>query len=321
LRAEVEIRFMEIVVGIEKLDRPFANPVLTIGNFDGVHLGHQALFRRVKERARELGGQSLIMTFDPHPLQVLRPDNHIQLLTPGSSKLDLIARCDIDATIVVPFTRELASLSAREFVEDVLVKRIGVRALIVGYDYRFGAGREGTTESLKEMGRRYGFEVEVVSGIEIEGRVVSSTAIRELIGSGKVREASGLLGRPYEIRGVVVKGRERGGRLLGFPTANVACEARPPLERGVYAVRARVDGVWCDGAANVGFNPTFGDTDLSLEVHLFDFQRDIYSRPVVVRFVDWIRPEQRFSGPEELKAQIGRDVMRAREILSRNPEC
>jgi riboflavin kinase/FMN adenylyltransferase len=307
---------MDIIVGLENITKPLKNTALTIGNFDGVHLGHQALFEKVKDHAHRIRGQSVVMTFQPHPLQVLRPGNEHHFITSAERKLDLIAACGIDMTIVIPFNRAFAQVTAHNFVKDILIDKIGIKAIVVGYNYRFGLNREGNTDFLKKMGKEYDFEVEVVSGIQMDGTVVSSTAIRQLIQEGQIKQANKFLGRLYEIAGTVVKGRERGGRLLGFPTANLLTSSQVSPQLGVYVVEAEVNGNWYGGAANLGYNPTFGDTDLSLEVHLFDFNENIYSKPIVVRFVDRLRCEKRFSGPQELAAQIRKDVQQAKEILA-----
>ena len=309
---------MEIIVGIDNIQRSLTNPVLTIGNFDGVHRGHQALFRKVTEWARRINGESVVMTFNPHPANVLFPGKGPVFITPHERRLELIGDCGIDVTIVVPFSTEFAMISAHDFVKDLLVQTIGAKAIVVGYDYRFGYGREGNIDLLKRLGKEYGFEVETVSGIQLGGTMVSSTAIREFIRDGELQEACKLLGRPYEITGSVVKGRERGGRLLGFPTANISiascCQAAPKL--GVYAVEVEVAGKKYGGAANLGYNPTFGDTELSLEAHIFDFNENLYGKTITVRFLDRLRDEKKFSGPEELIVQIRKDVQRAKEILA-----
>lgn len=307
---------MEVVVGIENIHRSFRNPVLTIGNFDGVHRGHQTLFARVKEWADRIGGESIVITFHPHPLQVLAPGNGPLFITPHERKLDLIEHSGIDVVIVIPFSREFAKLTARDFVRKILVETVGAKGIVVGYDYRFGHGREGDIEMLKKFGEEFGFQVDTVSGIEMDGLVVSSTAIRNLIGEGDLREASRLLGRPYEITGLVVEGRSRGGRLLGFPTANIrlASQARP--KTGVYVVEVEVEGKVHGGAANLGYNPTFQNTELSLEVHIFDFNEDIYGKMITVRFIDRLRSEKRFASVEELAQQIQADVQKAREVLA-----
>ena len=308
--------FMEVFFGIDKINRPLKNPVLTIGNFDGVHLGHQTLFDKVKHRARSLNGESVVMTFHPHPLEVLSAGNGPVFITEHARKLRLIESCGIDIAIVIPFSQEFARMSAQEFVKHILVDKIGVKALVVGYDYKFGYGREGDIDFLKNLGRKYNFDVEAVTGIKMDGKVVSSTAIRQFIKEGQLREANVLLGRPYEISGMVVKGRDRGGRVLGFPTANIRISCQAPPKTGVYVVRVEIDGKIYGGAANLGYNPTFGDTELSLEVHIFDFSENLYGKEIAVQFVDRLRDEKRFSGPEELAVQIQKDVQKAKQVLA-----
>lgn len=307
---------MEVFVGVEHLSRFIRNPVITIGNFDGVHRGHQALFERVKEWAAKLHGESVVMTFYPQPLQVLAPEAGPPLITLHDRKIQLIGSCGIDVTIVIPFDREFSRISAPSFVKDLLVGKIGIKAIVVGYDYRFGYGRQGDIDFLREMGDECGFIVDIVSGVQVEETVVSSTLIRQLIRDGDLREAGRLLGRPYEVSGTVITGRRRGGRLLGFPTANIRLSGQACPRPGVYAVEAEVNGSRYGGAANLGYNPTFGDDELSLEVHILDFDKDIYGKPISVRFIDRLRDEVRFSGVEELVQQIRKDVETARQILA-----
>ena len=310
---------MEIILGIENVQRPIRNPVLTIGNFDGVHRGHQALFRKVKDWANRLQGESVVMTFDPHPLQVLGVRPEPAFITPHERKLELIETCGIDVAIVLPFDMEFARMTADDFVRKLLVEKIGIKGIVVGYDYRFGHGREGDIDFLKKIGKKYEFEVDTVSEIQLDKTVVSSTAIRQLIQGGELKEANRLLGRSYEIRGTVVVGQKRGARLLGFPTANIdypaSSQATP--KPGVYAVEVELGGEKLFGAANLGHNPTFGDAGITLEVHIIDFDREIYGMDIAVRFVDRLRDEKRFSGPQELALQIRTDVERAKEILSK----
>ncbi len=307
---------MQVFVGVENIHKSLKNPVLTIGNFDGVHRGHQFLFERVKEWAKKLNGQSVVMTFLPHPAEVLFPGKGPPFITSHERKLELIAASGVDAAIVLPFTREFSQMSAREFVEDLLVGKIGVRAMIVGHDYRFGHKREGDIGLLKKLGEEFGFEVDTVTGIRVNNKVVSSTIIRELIQKGHVVEANKLLGRSFEVMGPVVSGRKRGASLLGFPTANLRMPSQAAPGSGVYVVEVEVNGKVYGGAANLGYNPTFGDTELSLEVHIFDFNQDIYGVPITVRFLDRLRDEKRFSGPQELIEQINRDVAKAREFIA-----
>lgn len=309
--------FMEIFEGIESIERSLRNPVLTIGNFDGVHRGHQVLFDKARQWAKLLKGESVVMTFNPHPLQVLAPGRGPFFITTHKRKLELIEACGIDVAIVVPFNAEFAKISAEEFVKSLLVDRIGLKAIVVGADYRFGYGREGDTSFLKQMGGQFGFKVETMSGVQMDGTVVSSTLIRRLIQDGDLREANRLLGRPYEIEGTVVPGRQRGAKVLGFPTANLRLSGQAPPRPGVYAVEVEVDQQRFGGAANVGFNPTFGGTELSIEVHIFDFDRNIYGSSIRVFFIDRLRDERRFPGPQELAEQIRKDLQKARELLNK----
>ncbi len=306
---------MQVFHGIDAVQHKLKNPAITIGNFDGVHKGHQALFQRVKHWAEELKGDSAVITFDPHPLEVLFPQKPLSFITTHLQKLDLIASCGIDATIVIPFDHQFSQMSAREFVEILLVQKIGVKAIVVGHDYRFGHSREGDIAFLRKMGEQHGFKVETVTGIKMNDTVVSSTAIRQMIMNGNIKNANLLLGRFFEVRGNVIPGRKR-GVTLGFPTANIRMPALTSPRTGVYVVEAEVEGKTYGGAANLGYNPTFGDNELSLEVHLFDFNRDIYGQPITVRFIDRLRDEKRFSGPQELIEQIRKDVEVAKQILS-----
>jgi riboflavin kinase/FMN adenylyltransferase len=307
---------MQIIVGIDKVRGALSNPALTIGNFDGVHRGHRALFSKVQSWADRLQGQSVVMTFNPHPLEVFRPGNGPAFITTHERKLELIAEAGIEVTIVVPFDQGFAQTTATQFVKDLLVDKIGIKAIVVGHDYRFGRAREGDIDFLRKMGGQYDFAVDAVSGVDVEGTLVSSTLIRQCIHGGDIKEAGRLLGRPYEIKGRVVRGRNRGARLLGFPTANIDMAGHAAPKRGIYVVEVDIDGRLYGGAANLGYNPTFGDTALSLEAHIFNFKEDIYDRMVTVRFIDRLRDEKKFSGPEELTRQIQLDVERAREILA-----
>ncbi len=295
---------------------PFARTVITIGNFDGVHLGHRSILARVVQRARELGGQAVAVTFDPHPLKLLRPETPLPLLTTPEQKLQLLAACGLDAAVVLPFTREFAALPARDFVTDYFCERLRVREVVIGHDYCFGRGREGNIDLLKEMGSDLGFSVQVVWAVAADEAVVSSSLIRALLRLGKVVEAGRLLGRPYGVAGTVVRGKGRGAKLLGVPTANI----RPINEllpaSGIYAVRVRRGAEILPGVANIGTCPTFDNSDYSLEVHLLDFDADLYNEALGVDFVARLREERRFPSIEALAAQIHADINAARQILA-----
>ncbi len=295
---------------------PFARTVITIGNFDGVHLGHRSILARVVQRARELGGQAVAVTFDPHPLKLLRPETPLPLLTTPEQKLQLLAACGLDAAVVLPFTREFAALPARDFVTDYFCERLRVREVVIGHDYCFGRGREGNIDLLKEMGSDLGFSVQVVWAVAADEAVVSSSLIRALLRLGKVVEAGRLLGRPYGVAGTVVRGKGRGAKLLGVPTANI----RPINEllpaSGIYAVRVRRGAEILQGVANIGTCPTFDNSEYSLEVHLMDFEADLYNEALGVDFVARLREERRFPSIEALAAQIHADIAASRLILA-----
>ena len=306
---------MKIVRGLGELKKaPLANPVVTLGNFDGVHLGHQAIFKQVVARALELDGTSVAFTFEPHPLKVLSPLRSPRLLSTFREKMEQIEASGMDAVICARFTPEFASQNPEDFVRDVLVGGVGVRDLFVGHDYAFGKDRKGDINFLRDAGARYGFGLHVVGPVRVEGIVVSSTKIRQLIMDGEVCLASKLLGRPYSIEGTVVHGHSRGHE-IGFPTANLTTPNELPPRDGVYAVTISVEGREYKGVANIGKNPTFGDLALSYEVHIFDFDEDLYGRHLKMAFVKRVRDEVKFKSVEELKKQIAKDVERVRAIL------
>jgi riboflavin kinase / FMN adenylyltransferase len=306
---------MEVIRKEKDFKRPFKNPVLTIGNFDGVHLGHQRIFRLVKEKAQEIGGESVVYTFEPHPVEVLAPQHRPLLITPLEEKLRLIKDQGIDATILANFSDKFASQTPEDFVKTILYDQIKIRQVFVGHDYTFGKDRRGNIALLKELGRRLGFNVEVVEAVRVGGLVVSSTLIRELIQKGEMREAARLLGRNYLFIGQVIQGHGRGSRKLGFPTANLKLAGALFPKPGIYAVWAIYEGKRYAAVANLGWNPTFHDQKFSIEVHILTFDRDIYGHPLRVEFVERLRDEVAFRGPEELIAQIKKDVSQARKVL------
>jgi riboflavin kinase / FMN adenylyltransferase len=310
---------MVLIEDIEKIEKPYPNAVLTIGNFDGMHIGHQALFHQVIEQAAALGGTSVAMTFEPHPLRVLKPNGHPPLITMRAQKLELMAATGIDVIICVPFNRAFAAIDARAFVSDTLVRRIGMRAIVIGKDYTFGRNREGNIDLLRQMGRELGFAVHVADWIRVPRAIkdrISSTKIRELVQAGEMERARHLLGRYYQIRGKVAAGRRRGGALLGFPTANIILQDELCPPTGVYAVTVQIGETRHLGVANIGYSPTFDDRVFTVEVHLLDFQEDIYGRDIRVNFIRRIRDEIRFDGLAALSEQIRKDVQTAREMLA-----
>jgi riboflavin kinase / FMN adenylyltransferase len=309
---------MEFIKSLDQINQPFKNAVITIGNFDGVHIGHQALFHEVIEKAEKIDGTSIAMTFDPHPLRVLNHNKTLSLITLGEHKLELISASGIDVLICIPFTHEFATMSARSFVEQ-LVKRIGMKAIITGDDYTFGRNREGNVNLLKILGQEMGFEVLISDWIEattVKPGRISSTRIRELIAKGEVASAKKLLGRFYQVRGTVVSGRNRGGKLLGFPTANIVLQEELCPKAGVYAVTVDCLARQFMGVANIGYSPTFSDNIFTVEVHILDFHNDIYGNHIRVNFVERIRDEIKFSGITELSEQIRKDIEYARWVLS-----
>jgi riboflavin kinase/FMN adenylyltransferase len=289
---------------------------LTIGNFDGVHVGHQQLITKVKKRARLMDISSIAITFDPHPLRVLLDKKTPPFITLTSQKLELIDARGVDYTLCVPFTSDLASLEPEAFVHEYLIEQLKLKEIIIGYDYAFGKGRRGNFALLKELGHKYGFSVDQFPPVMLDGAIVSSTRIRDLVQDGRVWDVRPLLGRFYRVEGKVIPGKKRGGALLGFPTANILLKDELFPRTGVYAVWVEIKEQIKPAVANIGYNPTFGNDYLSVEIHIFDFSQDIYDQPVKVHFVQRLRSEIKFSGIDELKSQIAKDCKLGRKILS-----
>jgi len=293
--------------------------VLTTGTFDGVHLGHQAILRYLVARAREVGGVPTVVTFSPHPREVLT-GTPIPLLTTLEERAALAGALGVERFVVLPFTREMASMEPEDYVADVLLEQVGMQEAVIGYDHRFGRKRRGDRALLEELGQAHGFSVDVIPEQVVHGTTVSSSIIRRLLlEEGDAREAAALLGRPYSFSGVVETGDQR-GRTIGYPTANVAPEeARKVVPRpGVYAVRCDLpDGMRADGMMNVGRRPTF-ETDgrVKAEVHLLGFWGDLYDATLCVHVVERLRDEQKFDGIEALVAQLGRDREAAERVLA-----
>lgn len=311
---------MKVVNHLDQISTPFKNAVITIGNFDGVHIGHQALFHEVIEKADSINGTSIAMTFEPHPMRVLKQNNHPPLITVYEQKKELIERTGMDVLICVPFTRQFASLTAREFVENLLVEKIGMKAIVVGKDYSFGKNREGNLALLKSFAAELDFEVIIANWIKLTKNYperISSTRIRELIMDGQMDEAQKMLGRHYQVRGIVVTGRDRGGKILGIPTANIHIHDELCPKTGIYAVTVECQGNQYNGVANIGYSPTFDDHEFTVEVHIFDFRENIYDKKIRVNFIQRIRDEQKFSNIPNLIDQINQDIATAREILAK----
>ena len=291
--------------------------VVTVGTFDGVHLGHRQLVMRLASRAAEMGLRSVLVTFDPHPLEIVNPAAAPQLLTLPDERTELLASMGIDYVAIVPFTRNLQRYEPDAFVDVVLRRGLRMRELLIGYDHGFGRGREGDVEMLQTLGDARGFRVEVVAPVSLgDGLPISSTAVRRAVAGGDLAGAARALGRPYSVAGRVIPGDQR-GRSLGFPTINLG----PPSPRkllppdGVYAVRAHTPSGAFGGMMNLGGRPTFGDARTSLEAHLFDASGDWYDARVRIDFIARIRDTMRFSGPEALREQLRRDEETARRAL------
>jgi len=312
---------MEVIIGPENFSPPVEGGAVTIGAYDGVHLGHQLLLADLRRSAQERGLVTEVVTFDRHPATIVRPESAPLQLTDLDQKLELLAACNIDRTLVIPFDEERASEPAEDFVNEVLVASLGARLVVVGSDFHFGHNRSGNVEMLEKMGSRLGFDV---VGITLEsdgtGEPVSSTRIRELLAAGRVAVAAEMLGRPHEARGTVERGDSRGGPELGFPTANVGVHPGMALpSEGIYAGwYTRPDGTRHEAAISLGHRPTFhpeGAPPL-LEAHILDFNGDLYGEIGRVAFVERLRDELQFDSVDDLVAQMGRDVEETRVVLA-----
>jgi riboflavin kinase/FMN adenylyltransferase len=317
---------MEVFRGIKELDRSLPHAVVTIGNFDGVHLGHQEILRIAREQAAERSGTVVAYTFKPHPQIALRPAQKTQLLTTYPEKLELLHRYGADVVIEEPFSRDFSNTTAQQFFSDNLLHRISAEAVVVGYDFSFGKGREGHLEELERLSQQAGIRLTVVPPLRVGSEIVSSTGIRRALFEGRAGDARDLLGYPFFYRGVVIRGEQR-GRKLGFPTANLRIEEKLTLPYGVYATIAMYEGREYPSVTNVGVRPTFQVEELEalVETHLFALpgpvggpvpeDTDLYGRTLEVRFVRKLRDERKFGGVGALKEQIARDVDEARAVL------
>ena len=311
---------MELIENIDQIDSPFKNAVITIGNFDGVHKGHQSLFRQVIEKAKQINGTSVVMTFAPHPLKALGIKGPA-LITRKDQKVELIEKCGLDVLLCIQFDMAFAAITAHDFIEKILVNKIGTKTIIIGADYSFGKNRLGNIDLLKDEGKRLGFKTIIspwINDSESGTKRISSTRIREIVMAGKVDQAMRYLGRHYQIRGKVIKGRERGGSQLGFPTANIKLHDELCPKLGVYAVTVETTKGNFWGVANIGFSPTFGDQMFTIEVHILDFDHDIYDTRIRVNMVNKLRDEKKFANIHDLSEQIKKDIAIARNILEKN---
>lgn len=294
------------------------NPVVTIGTFDGVHIGHQAIFDKMKEEAQLIGGQTVVVTFYPHPRQVLQLDNNsLRFINNQKQKQLLLEKAGIENLVIIRFTKEFSRISSDAFIQDYLVEKINPACLVIGYDHHFGKNRMGDFRRLYDLGHKLGFKVERIPAQDVENIAVSSTKIRKALQAGNVKKANRLLGYTYSISGKVVKGNEL-GRTLGFPTANIQVETAYKLisTPGVYACVVDCCGKTYTGMGNIGYRPTIQPGDLTIEVHIFGFNADIYGEQITIRFVDRIRDEHKFDSIAGLREQLIKDGETARKILS-----
>jgi len=298
---------------------PVSSPVVAIGNFDGVHLGHQRIIEQVTARARALGGTSILMTFDPHPLTILRPAGRPPLILPLSEKITILSTLGLQIMLIIPFTREFASNTAERFVEELLSRKLAAKEVYVGTNFHFGRGGVGDFELLRSEGKKYGIEVSRVPVVLFDSQPVSSTRIRENIERGSVDRATLMLGREYTIRGLIVHGRGRGAG-LGFGTANLSTDNELIPAQGVYVTRAEVGGKSYVSVTNIGERPTFGEQEHVIETHILDYDgAELYGQTMRVAFCTFLRDERRFPSPEALKDQIAKDIAATRDWFRQHP--
>ncbi|MES2559517.1 MAG: bifunctional riboflavin kinase/FAD synthetase [Bacteroidota bacterium] len=295
------------------------NAIVTQGTFDGVHAAHRVIINRVKELAKQRRGETVLMTFDPHPRLVLFPEEHgLKLLQTLDEKIIALEKEGIDHLVVIPFTKAFSELSSLQFIRDILVEKIGTKVLVIGYDHRFGKNREGAFLHLKESSSLYGFEVEEIPEQDVDEVAVSSTRIRKALEAGDVVTAAKYLGKFYSITGEVVQGKQL-GRTIGYPTANIKVDDPNKLipADGVYAVQVVFNNKTYGGMLNAGYRPTVDGKTHSIEVHLFDFSEDLYNRKIVILYVDKLREEMKFNGLDELKNQLEKDKLHAIAVLQK----
>lgn len=292
-------------------------PVVTVGTFDGVHLGHSKIFARMKKLAKECGGETVVVSFHPHPRLVIHPDSKdLKFINNRERKYDLIESYGIDHLVIIPFTIEFAKTSARTFIENILFDKIGICQLVVGYDHHFGKNREGSFKELLLLADELGFKVEQIPVQDIDNIAISSTKIRNALKEGKIKTANALLGYEYSITGKVVGGNKI-GRKIGFPTANIELKYEYKLITavGVYACRVQWNKKTFLGMGNIGYRPTINNSDLTIEVHIFNFDQEIYGDTITIFFVDRIRDEVKFKNLEALKEQLSKDQKTVLKLL------
>lgn len=308
---------MKIYHNIEEFEG-VENPIVSIGTFDGVHVGHQKIISRMKELAKKLNGETVLITFYPHPRLIIHPDSkNLKFINTQDRKIKLLEKTGIDHLIVIKFTHEFSKQTSANFIQDYLVEKIKTRKLIIGYDHHFGKNRIGDFSTLYDLGKKHGFEVEKIPAQDVENIAVSSTKIRKALNEGKIRKANALLGYEYSITGIVVSGQKI-GRKIGFPTANIeqADEYKLITANGVYACRVEYNGKMYQGMGNIGVRPTVNHSSLTIEVNIFDFDREIYDEEITIYFVDRIRDEEKFGNLDLLKEQLTKDEVTVRKLLS-----
>lgn len=305
---------MKVYHNLDDIQEFHPNPVITLGNFDGVHLGHQKIFKNLQREAREIHGTDIVITFFPHPLKVLFPEKAPRLITTLEERLRLINVCGNEVVVCVPFTRTFSNWSPERFVQEILVGKFGVKKVLVGEDARFGKDRRGDFEFLSKRSKLHGFSVRKIEPVQVQGLETSSTRIRSCVQKGRLRESEAMLGRLFGITGQVCEG-DRRGRSIGFPTANLSTEAELLPPNGVYAVWVTVKGIHRPGVANLGIKPTFSGSRYSIEAHILNFDKDIYGEFIRLDFVDWIREERSFPHVQALRTQIQKDVEQAQQVL------
>lgn len=293
----------------------FKNAVITIGTYDGVHIGHQSILKRINDLAKDMEGESILVTFHPHPRMIVN-DKRVLLLSTLEEKCDLLANYGVDNVVVVPFTRAFSQQSPQTYIEDFLVKNFQPKKIVIGYNHRFGKNRAGDLQLLRKMGETFDFEVEEISKQLVEDNSVSSTEIRKALEKGDVDRAVNLLGHPYFLQGIVVKGNQL-GRKIGFPTANLSVDSEYKLipENGVYGVKVKVREQWYKGMLNIGLRPTVAGNSKTIEVNIFDFEEDIYGETIVLDFQQRIRSEQKFVNLDALIRQLKKDKSLVLELL------
>jgi len=296
---------------------PLKNAVVTIGTFDGVHLGHRKIIAGIKELAESTGGETVLLTFFPHPRMILHPeDENIKLINTIAEKAQLLEELGIEHLIITPFSRDFSNQTAEEYIRDVLVSKIGTKKIVIGYDHRFGKDRQGGLQDLLRLGPVYGFDVVEIPEQDIADVAVSSTRVRSALLEGKIELANTLLGYPFYITGTVVRGDQL-GRQIGYPTANIVIPERYKLvpSHGIFAARVKIDGVSYDGMAYIGSRPTINGLTRNIEVNIFDFDQDIYNRQIQMQFLNFVRDDMKFDSLDALKVQIAKDKQEVIRLL------